>query len=467
MEGLEGIHGAEGGSDPEFHKIPTQGSSHTSQATYIRAPSQGLPTTTTTNQILESPNKFNSGNTTALTILFKMLREDGRPLPVGSFTERSVARRVYNSTGVVVEWVTMVTPTDALIEFASGTLVVAIAQELHQIKEWEDISVWVTCLIGNKDYIMQLCRERAENEEQKRMRGAETERMREDQQEQHEKLSELIDKVNDQARLVGEIQQGNFAIPKESAPRISLLQGQSVMSTGSIPRIPSSLHTSKGVYSNILGQQFHQLMQQPKERVGEFGGNLEYKLRLLQEKCQGRFTEDQLRDRLFHGMSDKLRDSVRFLYSQPGCDFNTLLKAAMTCKNEAVSRASTRAKSMQVDTNENTELAKTGISSIREQLDQMNAILKGANFKNNNGYKKRDKQDIRNKLKGPGTSTAGPFRRGKKPVQCYCCNGWGHYKLQCPNEEPIEGSKEWENLHGEETKEGGPLPQEQEANPQE
>ena len=92
MEELEGIHGAEGGSDPEFHEIPTQGSSHTSQATYIRAPSQGLPTTTTTNQIFESPNKFNTGNTHALTILFKMLREDGRPLPVGSFTERSVAR---------------------------------------------------------------------------------------------------------------------------------------------------------------------------------------------------------------------------------------------------------------------------------------------------------------------------------------------------------------------------------------
>ena len=563
MEELEGINGAEGGSDPEFHKIPTQGSSYTSQATYIRAPSQGLPTTTTTNQIIESPNKFNSGNAPALTILFKMLREDGRPLPVGSFTERSVARRVYNSTGVAVERVNMVTPTDALIEFAPGTLVVAIAQVLHQINEWEDIPVWVTCLMGSKNYIMQLCRERAENEEQKRVWKAEAKKMREDQQEQQEKLSELIDKVNDQAQLVGEMQQSNLAIPKESAPRISLLQGQSVTSIGSIPRIPSSLHTPTGVYSSanphqqqnhprkntknpdlqtfsgeiptpkgeveynnfvfqlqmlrssymddairnaivasvrthakiairaigygssldamirqlenrfglvetvdILGQQFHQLMQQPKERVGEFGGNLEYKFRLLQEKCPGRFTEDQLRDCLFHGMSDKLRDSVRFLYSQPGCDFNTLLKAAMTCENEAVSRASTRAKSMQVDTNENTEVAKTGISSIREQLDQMNAILKGANFKNNNGYKKRDKQDIRNKLKDPETSAAGPFRRGKKPVQCYHCNGWGHCKLQCPNEEPVEGSKEWENLHGEETKDGGPLPQEQEANPQ-
>ena len=121
---------------------------------------------------------------------------------------------------------------------------------------------------------------------------------------------------------------------------------------------------------------------------------------------------------------------------------------------------------MQVDTNENTEVAKEGISSIREQLNQMSAILKGANFKNNNGYKKNDKQDIRNKLKGLGTSAAGPFRKGKKLVQCYRCNGWGHYKLQCPNEEPVEGSKEWVNLNGEGTKEEGPLPQAQETKPQ-
>ena len=47
------------------------------------------------------------------------------------------------------------------------------------------------------------------------------------------------------------MQQSNLAIPKESAPRISLLQGQSVVSTGSIPRIPSSLHTPTGVYSNV------------------------------------------------------------------------------------------------------------------------------------------------------------------------------------------------------------------------
>ena len=104
----------------------------------------------------------------------------------------------------------------------------------------------VTSLLWSSDNMEGL--EGLEGLEQKRVLEATAERMKEDQQEQQEKLSELIDKVNDQAGLVGEIQQGNLMYPKESVPRISLLQGHSVGSTGSIPRIPSSLHTPTGVY---------------------------------------------------------------------------------------------------------------------------------------------------------------------------------------------------------------------------
>ena len=105
---------------------------------------------------------------------------------------------------------------------------------------------------------------------------AEAEKMRENQQEQQEKLSELIDKVNDQARLVGEMQQGNLAISKESAPRISLLQGQSVASTGSIPRIPSSVHTPTGVFSsaNPHQQQNHLRKNTKNPDLPTFSGEI-------------------------------------------------------------------------------------------------------------------------------------------------------------------------------------------------
>ena len=104
MEGLEGIRGAEGGMESEFHDIPSQGPSQTSQASYIRA--QGLPSTNKFGGVTETPGQVSYTNQPmlpALTILFKMLREDGRPLPVGCFTERGVARKVYRLTGITVD----------------------------------------------------------------------------------------------------------------------------------------------------------------------------------------------------------------------------------------------------------------------------------------------------------------------------------------------------------------------------
>ena len=107
--------------------------------------------------------------------------------------------------------------------------------------------------MGNRQYILKLCQERAENDEQKKAMEAEVVRMHENQLEQQDKLSELIDKVNDQAKMVGEMQQSQITLQSGSAPRIPQLQGQvpvhsSITSSGSVPRIPSSIHTPTGVY---------------------------------------------------------------------------------------------------------------------------------------------------------------------------------------------------------------------------
>ena len=221
--------------------------------------------------------------------------------------------------------------------------------------------------------------------------------------------------------------------------------------------------------TDILLQEFHQMMMGPKEKVHEFGGKLEYKFRLLQERCPGRYTMAQLKDRLFHGMTDKLRDSVRYLFTNPTVDFNQLLKAAMTCEIETTSRQATKAKAMQFSEGvSESPVVNSEINSICSQLEQMSTILKGANFnktKDNNNAKKKSnryykqKMDGRQGLKGPGTSAAGPFRKDKPPVQCYQCTGWGHYSRNCPNDYPVEGSVNWENQKGEAAKKGGTLPQ--------
>ena len=126
----------------------------------------------------------------------------------------------------------------------------------------------------------------------------------------------------------------------------------------------------------------------------------------------------QLQDRLFHGMTDKSRDSVRYLFTNPTIDFNQLLKAAMTCEIETTSRQATKAKAMQFSDGVSESTTNPEINSIHSQLEQMSTILKGANFsgsrdnnkKKGNGYYKQ-KTDGRQGLKGPGTLAAGPFHR--------------------------------------------------------
>ena len=456
----------------------------------------------------------------------------------------------------------MITPNDVLIEFPLGAPVNEIAQILHNIEEWEDTPVDTHCMMGEKKYIdlLKVCRDRLDYEERVRQMAREEERRREEELDRNDRLQDLIEQVNEQARMVGELQEQNQQHQLQGA-----IQPES---TGSAPRIPSSLHTPTGVYgvpkigstdsvrapmkstknpnlptfsgelptpkgeaeidnylfqikllrssytedairnaivatvrghakiaihaigydssllaminqlegrfmeketTDILLQEFHQMMMGLKEKVHEFSGKLEYKFRLLQERCPGRYNMAQLKDRLFHGMTEKLRDSVRYLFTNPTVDFNQLLKAAVTCEIETTSRQATKAKAMQFSEGvSESSVDKSEINSIHSQLEQMSTTLKGANFngakdnnrnqKKGNGYHKQ-KTDGRQGLKGPGTLAAGPFHKNKPPVQCHQCMGWGHYAHNCPSEYPVEGSVNWGNQKGEVAKQGGTVPQ--------
>ena len=80
---------------------------------------------------------------------------------------------------------------------------------------------------------------------------------------------------------------------------------------------------------------------------------------------------------------------------------------------------------------------------------------KGGAKKGNNSKSAEAKPQ--HKSQGPAVSAAGPFTGGKPPIQCHRCMGWGHFMRNCPNREPIQGSVEWGNLHGEVALEGAPF----------
>ena len=107
-----------------------------------------------------------------------------------------------------------------IIEVAASVSVVAIAQQLHFIREWEEIPVVVACIMGKKSYIVDVCRQRTAMIEQRGEAEREFERTREETREQRASLAQLIDRVNQQARITGQLQAQSLAGLIQSVPSI-------------------------------------------------------------------------------------------------------------------------------------------------------------------------------------------------------------------------------------------------------
>ena len=132
MEGQQ-IKGAENGRE-EYHDIPND--------------KMGTPSKLDTRKVKQE-----------LPILFRVVRADGSKFPVGSFTEMSVQRKIRDLTGIVAGRATMITPNDVLVEFPLGSPVNEIAQVLHNIEEWEEDTVETHCMMGEKRYMLKVCRD--------------------------------------------------------------------------------------------------------------------------------------------------------------------------------------------------------------------------------------------------------------------------------------------------------------------
>ena len=204
------------------------------------------------------------------------------------------------------------------------------------------------------------------------------------------------------------------------------------------------------------------MIQGPKESVQDFGAKLECIFRTINEHFPGWYMPVQLKTRFFHGINDRLRDSMCYLYNKPEASFEDLLLAAMRVEVESRDHHLTKAKVVaMIEADGENEALGIGLNDLNEQLKSLGQYLKIS-------YLilrvPQSSQDPWNQSKGPGPSAAGPFRN-RPPVQCYKCNGWGHYQRQCPNREKVTFANDRENSQGEETREGGSTPQWEQTNP--
>ena len=85
----------------------------------------------------ESFYKIPDENTTrhSWLLLLRVEQEDGRPMPVGTHSERCVSQQILWWTGVTPECVIRVNPFDTVVEVAAEVPIVAVTEQLHLVCE--------------------------------------------------------------------------------------------------------------------------------------------------------------------------------------------------------------------------------------------------------------------------------------------------------------------------------------------
>ena len=186
-----------------------------------------------------------------LLLLLRVEQEDGRPLPVGTYTERCVNLQIVHWTGIHPIRSTRINPLDTVVEFAAEVPIVAVAQQLHMIREWEEVPVTVSCIMGRREYIMDVCRQKSMLIEQRGEAEREIEKTKTETRHQKETLSQLVDRVNQQARLIGELQtqslQGSMTrIPSDQPSHHHHEERYKTTKTPDLPIFSGELPTPKG-----------------------------------------------------------------------------------------------------------------------------------------------------------------------------------------------------------------------------
>ena len=75
-------------------------------------------------------------------------------MPVGTHSERCASQQILWWTGVTPEHMIRVNRFDTVVEVAADVPIIAVAQQLHLVCEWEEIPVNVSCMMGKKEYII-------------------------------------------------------------------------------------------------------------------------------------------------------------------------------------------------------------------------------------------------------------------------------------------------------------------------
>ena len=98
------------------------------------------------------------GGEPTLSLLIKIIQFNGKPLPLGNFTEQAVGQLVYDLTGIKPVCVVKLNDCEVPFELDPKENVTGVAQEIQKLTSWEGLDVEATYLLSSKRQLMDIAR---------------------------------------------------------------------------------------------------------------------------------------------------------------------------------------------------------------------------------------------------------------------------------------------------------------------
>ena len=304
---------------------------------------------------------------------------------------------VQRQTGHQPVEVEVVTDRDVIIELEPDVRVGEVAQLLHGTQEWDGHLAEVDCLMSTQRSVVNVVQDRENGWARLLQLEEEQRKVREEQRQHQEQLAKFLTQFQEEVRKVESLQQqraqgdtatlqgavggleepislkppilppfsGADPVPKDEASceqwvwqakealksctmgavRIAIVQSvrgevwefaAAVGFKESVETLLDKVEDRFGEKWTIDGlqQDFYKITQDKHEKVRQFAGRLEAQFKKLREKVPGHYDHGMLKERLFHGMNQQLRDSIRVCYKRGETTHEKLLGSSRSQERE-------------------------------------------------------------------------------------------------------------------------------------
>ena len=95
----------------------------------------------------------------AFVLLLRVTQANGKPLPIGGFTNRAMAQMLYEISGVTSRDVVILTDQEVVIELEVETPIMEVSRVVHGLYQWAGQSITVDSIVARRDSIKEIVKE--------------------------------------------------------------------------------------------------------------------------------------------------------------------------------------------------------------------------------------------------------------------------------------------------------------------